>query len=139
MIINLTPHPLHIYPSDCPDRIEPDEVKPDFTVGTTGRVARLAEESLGTWFTEAFDYEGSTPAQSMTAIAVEGVNYGSVYGLPPLDTEATDINERPRAYYVVPLVVALAARDRQDLLVPYRDVRNMQGSVIGCRQLARPV
>lgn len=69
MIVNLTPHPLHIYPNDCPDRIEPD------------------------------------PA---------------------------------RTYYVVPLVVALAARGRSDLLVPYRDVRTLSGSVIGCRQLAQP-
>lgn len=139
MIVNLTPHPLNIYASDCPDRIDTIDIKPELTVAASGRVARLAEESLGTWFTEAFDYEGTTPAESLTAIAVEGVNYGSVYGLPPLDTEATDINLPPRTYYVVSLVVALAAHSRPDLLVPYREVRNMAGSVIGCRQLARPV
>jgi hypothetical protein len=139
VILNLTPHPLNIYANDCPDRIDPIDIKPELTVATSGRIARLAEESLGTWFTEAFDYEGTTPAESLTAIAVEGVNYGSVYGLPPLDTEATDINLQPRTYYVVSLVVALAARSRPDLLVPYREVRNMAGSVIGCRQLARPV
>ncbi|MFC7276246.1 hypothetical protein ACFQS1_19815 [Paractinoplanes rhizophilus] len=134
MIINLTPHPLHFYPNDCPDRIERGQVEPEFTVGPSGKVARLAQESLGTGFTEAFDMEGTSPAQSLTATAVEYVDYGSVYGLPPFDGCAP-----PRTFYVVPLVVALAARDRPDLLVPYRDVRNMQGSVIGCRQLARPV
>lgn len=139
MILNLTPHPLHIYPSNCPDRIEFGDVEPDFTVAPSGRIARLAEETLGTGFTEAFDMEGTTPAQSLTSIAVEGVDYGSVYGLPPLDTEATDVNLRPRTYYVVSLVVALAIRSRPDLLVPYREVRNMAGSVVGCRQLARPV
>jgi len=139
VIVNLTPHPLNIYASNCPDRIDPIDIKPELTVAASGRVARLAEEPLGTWFTEAFDYEGTTPAESLTAIAVEGVNYGSVYGLPPLDTEATDVNLPPRTYYVVSLVVALAAHQRPDLLVPYREVRNMAGSVIGCRQLARPV
>jgi hypothetical protein len=139
MIVNLTPHPLHIYPSNCPDRIEFGDVNPDFTVAPSGQIARLAEEALGTWFVDAFDYEGTSPEQSLTAISVEGVDYGSVYGLPPLDTEATDVNLRPRTYYVVSLVVALAARNRPDLLVPYREVRTIAGTVVGCRQLARPV
>jgi hypothetical protein len=134
LILNLTPHPLHIYPSNCPDRIEFGDVEPDFTVAPSGRIARLAEETLGTGFTEAFDMEGTTPAQSLTSIAVEYVNYGSVYGLP-----APDGNDPPRTFYVVALVVALAARNRSDLLVPYRDVRTMAGTVVGCRQLARPV
>lgn len=138
MIVNLTPHALCIYAADCPDRIDTIDIKPDFTVAQSGRVARLAEETLGTWFVDAFDYEGTTPAESLTSIAVEGVNYGSVYGLPPLDTEATDVNLPPRTYYVVSLVVALAARGRPDLLVPYREVRNMANVVVGCRQLARP-
>ena len=55
-----------------------------------------------------------------------------------LDT-VTSTDSPPRTFYVVALVVALAARDRVDLLVPYRDVRTMAGTVIGCRQLARPV
>jgi hypothetical protein len=134
MILNLTPHPLHIYPSNCPDRIEFGDVEPDFTVAPSGRIARLAEETLGTGFTDAFDMEGTTPAESLTSIAVEYVNYGSVYGLP-----GHDGNDPPRTFYVVALVVALAARDRSDLLVPYRDVRTMAGTVVGCRQLARPV
>ena len=37
--------------------------------------------------------------------------------------------------YVVSLVVALAARGRDDLLAPYREVRNESGTVIGCRTL----
>ncbi len=135
MIVNLTPHPLHFYPNDCPDRIEPGQVEPLFTVPPSGQTARLVENTLGTWFTtKAFDR-----TSTLCHVAVEGVEYGHISGLPPLDTEATDINERPRTYYVVPLVVALAAPGRPDLLVPYRDVRNMSGTVLGCRQLARPV
>jgi hypothetical protein len=34
--------------------------------------------------------------------------------------------------------LSLAPR-RDDLLVPYREVRNSDGTVIGCRELAQPV
>lgn len=132
MIVNLTPHPLHIYPADCPDRIEDGAVEPLFSVAPSGKTARLVENSLGTWFTLAFD--GQVPAESFTAVPVEGVEYGHIDGLP-----VPDGYETPRTWYVVPLVVALAAPGRSDLLVPYRDVRNINGTVVGCRQLARPV
>lgn len=136
MIVNLTPHPLHFYPNDCPDRIEEGSVEPLFTVPPSGTVARIEETTLGTWFTECFDHQ--VPAESFTAVAVEGVEYGHISGLPEGDVEAFNLNLAPRTYYVVPLVVALAAPGRPDLLVPYRDVRNMAGTVLGCRQLARP-
>lgn len=138
MIVNLTPHPLRIYPNDCPDRIEEGSVEPLFTVAPTGKVARIEETTLGTWFTDAFDYEGTTPEQSLTSIAVEGVEYGHVSGLPWCDVAAFNSGEVARTYYVVPLVVALAVPGRPDLLVVYRDVRSMTGTVLGCRQLARP-
>lgn len=131
MIVNLTPHPLRIYPNDCPDRIEEGAVEPLFTVAPSGQTARLAEETLGTWFSDCFDH--MVPAESFTMVHVEGVNYGSIYGLPEPDG-----NIPARTFYVVPLVVALAARGRSDLLVPYRDVRSMSGTVLGCRQLAQP-
>ncbi len=132
MIVNLTPHPLNIYPNDCGDRVDPREVKPLFTVAPSGRSARLAAEDLGKAFEDCFD--GQTPAESFTTVVVEYVNHGSVYGLPPADE-----HKPHRTWYVVALVVALAAHDRTDLLVPYREVRNLDGTVIGCRQLARPV
>ncbi len=132
MIINLTPHPLRIYPPDCPDRVDPAEVEHLFTVAPTGQSARVASEDLGKAFEDNFD--GQTPAESTTTVVVEYVNHGSVYGLPPADGHSP-----PRTWYVVALVVALAAHDRPDLLVPYREVRNLDGTVIGCRQLARPV
>lgn len=134
MIFNLTPHPLAIYPNDCPDRIEPGQVEPDFVVGASDKPARLVENSLGTWFTDAFDYEGTTPAESLTSIAVEGVEYTYVAELPLPDKFSPH-----RTFYVVSLVVALAmSRYRDDLLAPYREVRNMSGTVIGCRQLVQP-
>lgn len=127
MIVNLTPHPLHFYPVDCPDRIEPGQVEPLFTVPPTGQTTRIVENTLGTWFEDVFDEDTLSDCK----VAVEGVEYGYITGLPLPDKER-------RIRYVVPLVVALAARGRDDLLVPYRDVRNMAGSVIGCRQLAQP-
>lgn len=137
MIVNLTPHPLNLYPLDCPDRIEEGAVEPLFTVAPSGAVARIAENTLGTWFSDCFDH--GVAAESFTTVQVEGVEYGNITGLPPYDQEAWDLNLRPRTYYVVSLVVALAARGRGDLLVPYREVRNATGTVIGCRQLAQPV
>jgi hypothetical protein len=38
----------------------------------------------------------------------------------------------------VPLVVALIVTERRDLLAPYSMVRNSDGTVVGCRVLARP-
>lgn len=135
MIVNLTPHPLHFYPNDCPDRIEEGAVEPLFTVAPSGTVARMETSTLGTWFSDCFDHQ--TPAESLTTVAVEGVEYGHISGLPKFQ-EGWDRADSGRVYYVVPLVVALAARGRPDLLVPYRDVRSMAGTVLGCRQLARP-
>jgi hypothetical protein len=58
--------------------------------------------------------------------------------LPPYAGHA-DGSDRD-AWYVVSLALALAfAEKRGDLLVPFRDVRNSEGTVIGCRSLARPV
>ena len=46
----------------------------------------------------------------------------------------------PTTWYMVSLALALSqAGYRPDLLVPYREVRNREGTIIGCRSLARPV
>ncbi len=67
MIINLTPHPIAIYANDCPDRIDPAQVEPLFRVGVKpGSPARIAETTLGTWFTDAFDEEGVSPEVSLS-------------------------------------------------------------------------
>lgn len=131
MIVNLTPHPLRFYPNDCPDRIEEGTVEPLFTVEPSGTVARIETNTLGTWFWDHFGKEHST-------VGVEGVEYGYASGLPACDIAAFDASEHGRTYYVVSLPVALAARGRPDLLTVYRDVRSMAGTVLGCRQLARP-
>ncbi|MBQ1165292.1 hypothetical protein KBZ21_45710, partial [Streptomyces sp. A73] len=56
----------------------------------------------------------------------ELVEFGHRAELPPT---------RDGVRYIVSLVVALGLvpRGRDDLLVPYREVRNSSGTVIGCR------
>lgn len=63
-------------------------------------------------------------------IPVRDITAGSVSGLPePLDD----------VLLIVPRIVAAACPDRPDLVVPYEDVRDHDGRVIGCRAFARLV
>lgn len=55
------------------------------------------------------------------------VGYGQLVNMPP---------QRHDTYYIVSLVVALAVR-RSDFLVPYNEVRNGDGVILGCRHLAK--
>lgn len=57
------------------------------------------------------------------------VRYGTA-NLPP---------EEDGTVYIVSLAVALSEIEREDLVVPYEQVRDNDGNVIGCRRLARPV
>lgn len=67
------------------------------------------------------------------AIQIDRVVFTTVYGLPA---------KREGIYLIVPLVTALAEQSenpaRDDLLVPYEQVRNADGAVVGCRTLAQP-
>lgn len=131
MIVNLTPHPIHIYAPSTPDRIQVGgEHAPVLTFEPSGHLARLGGDPAG----------GMAIESGGTWIPVDSINYGSVNGLPPYDAEAFDSpDDAPRTYYIVSLVVVLGSRGRSDLLSPYREVRNLEGSVLGCRALARPV
>ncbi|MFF2852707.1 hypothetical protein ACFVT5_41400 [Streptomyces sp. NPDC058001] len=115
MILNLTPHPIRLYAAEREDGI--DDLEPHLrkVIEPEGTPARLAMIELGT--------QGDS---------IELVEYGHAHDLPP---------KRDGYRYVVSLVVALSLvpRGRDDLLVPYREVRNASGTVIGCRQLAQPV
>lgn len=115
MILNLTPHPIRLYSNEREDGI--DDLEPHLrrVIEPEGKPARLAMVELGT-----------------QADGTELVEYGHAHDLPP---------KRDGVQYVVSLVVALSlvTRGRSDLLVPYREVRNSTGTVIGCRQLAQPV
>lgn len=127
MILNLTPHPVRVYHPNVPDRIEIDgEHEPLCTIEPSGQLARLGMDELAA--TAVVQHSG-------LPIPAPLVDYGDLTGLPDWDGSAD--GETPRTYLLVPLVVALAARGRNDLLVPYREVRNLTGTVIGCRALAR--
>lgn len=113
MILNLTPHPIRLYSNEREDGI--DDLEPHLreVIPPAETPARLAtfEASSGMW-----------------PVLVE---FGHAQNLPP---------KRDGVEYIVSLVVALALADRRsDLLVPYREVRNSSGTVIGCRSLAQPV
>lgn len=115
MILNLTPHPIRLYANEREDGI--DDLAPHLrdVIMPEAKPARLATIELGT-----------------QADGVELVEFGHRAELPP---------KQDGVRYVVSLVVALALvpQGRSDLLVPYREVRNASGTVIGCRQLAQPV
>jgi hypothetical protein len=117
VILNLTPHPIRLYANDRPDGL--DDLEPALLriINPEPQAARLGMVPLNT------EYRDGVP--------VELVEYGHAENIPrPADGVS----------YVVSLPVALGlAPRRSDLLVPYREVRNASGTVIGCRQLAQPV
>lgn len=90
---------------------EPDKVYP-----VSGEVLRLATVELGT----QHGYDVGAP--------VELVEFGHLQNPP---------GEAPDRWYIVSLPCALA-RPRDDFLVPYLEVRDDAGRIIGCRMLARP-
>lgn len=145
MLINLTPHLVRFYPPDCPDRIDPEQVEPLAVIypATAHKSARIGEISLGTvtHVPVGAGWPCSQLAEGELTIPVEYVEYCAHGGLVNPLPEPQD-----GVWLIVSLVVAIqqtyvyaAPRGRSDLLVPYREVRNMGGTVIGCRQLARPV
>jgi hypothetical protein len=118
VIRNLTPHPINLYPAgtDASD-IELVHDGPADVLPVDGPPVRLAMVELGT--------------QSGYGAPVELVEFGHAHNLP----EKVD-----GTWLVVSLPVALACLPgRDDLLVPYLEVRGETGSVVGCRMLARPV
>lgn len=123
MLVNLTPHPMHIYAADTPDRIEPSQHAPIRVIEPDGQIARLGVNELG-----QFELDGLRVAQ---------IEHHGNTGLPEY---AGHMDSRDRdVWYIVSLVTALASPSRGDLLVPYAEVRNMSGQTIGCRMLGRPV
>ena len=117
MISNLTPHPIRLYGRDRPDGIDDLEPGLRLVIEPEATPARLTMLPL------QMDYRDGVP--------VEVVRYGHTVGLP---------EPVPGVWLVVALPVALALMpQREDLLVPYNEVRNSAGTVIGCRALAQPV
>ena len=89
----------------------------DLVFPPSGKVARLSMNELST-----FDYEGID-------IPVDLVEFGHLED-QPLKSQGT--------WYIVSLPTALAVK-RTDFLVPYAEVRDESGRIVGCRSLARSI
>jgi hypothetical protein len=124
-LINLTPHPIRVYSPDSPDRVDPASHDPIRVVepSTDHKPARIREIQRDAAWDEPIVIHG---------VPVDYVEYTSlIEPLPEPDGQT---------WYVVPLIVALSqGAARTDLLVPYHEVRNLDGTIIGCRGFARPV
>lgn len=132
-LINLTPHPIRIYTQEVPSKLTDIDEGLVTIIPPSGEVARLASEEprgvsyAGSWV----QYENAEFGSAH--IQLDRVVFTTVYGLPV---------PRQDVFYIVPLVTAIAvqaeAPARTDLLVPYEQVRNAEGTVVGCRTLAQP-
>lgn len=118
-LVNLTPHPVRIYRADTPDQVRDLDEGVVVVLEPSGMTARLSETVIG---------EEAALLGEGVEIPVVAVSYAEVKGLPA---------PQHGTAYVVPLVTALAASERDDLLVPYEQVRSPEGAVVGCRKLGR--
>ncbi|GAA0719405.1 hypothetical protein Drose_05730 [Dactylosporangium roseum] len=117
MIINLTPHPMHVYSSTCPDRIVPGAVEPVVILPPCDRPPRLGETEIGR-------------VRPVDGVPVVDIRFGGGEGLPAPERGVWLVVSRP---------VAMVNRDRDDLLVPHEVVRDLDGRTLGCRAFGRPV
>lgn len=119
MIVNLTPHPIHIYAPDTPDVVGPEH-KPLYTIQPSGTYARITTTR--------------TPSGTITVggweVPLVETTYGSVVDLP---------DPKPGVLYLVSLACATEMRHsgRDDLIVVDRLVRNSEGTVVGARGFSR--
>jgi hypothetical protein len=123
-LVNLTPHPIRVYNNDTPDRLEDPTSGLLFKVDPMEKPARIAMIDLGQAGTVMDEYASGHTTW------VEWIEFGRVHDLPEPEQGTT---------FIVSLVVALACarRDRPDLVFPMSEVRNMDGTVIGCRGFGR--
>lgn len=132
-LVNLTPHPIRIYTQETPSKLSDIDEGLLTIIPPSGEVARLAsEEPRGVSYTgSSVRYENAEFGSAH--IQLDRVVFTTVYGLPA---------PRKDVFYIVPLVTAIAVQSeapaRTDLLVPYEQVRNAEGTVVGCRTLAQP-
>lgn len=110
-IVNLTPHPINI--------IGPDgEVTHSFA--PSGETLRLGTAD----FTGSHGMDNRLDAEGVPNVEIQ---WGSLGAQP---------ERKPDTRYIVSLPCILAA-PRIDYLVPFDEVRDESGRIIGCRSLAR--
>jgi hypothetical protein len=120
-LVNLTPHPVRVYAVDTPDRIGDLDDGLLFVFPPSGKVARIAMIDLGTAghaYDEASGY----------STWIDWQQFGQCHDLP-----------RPEhgTNFIVSLIVARDQTNRTDLIFPISEVRNTQGTVVGCRGFGR--
>ena len=106
-LVNLTPHSVTLIGNER-----------TLTVPPSGTVARCATDRR---VVDTIVVDG-------VVIPVTATTMGDIEGLPPAE---------PGTLLIVSRVVAEAARERTDLVIPDDTVRDEQGRIIGCRALAR--
>lgn len=121
-LVNLTPHPMNIYPLDTPERIRWGTVTPIAVIhpSTDHEPARLGQRPLAT-------------EDIGIGFPVHRVAFGPYPGQPNLLPRPV-----PGTWYIVSTLVALAHPHRPDLLVPFGTIRDLDGNVIGSTGFARP-
>jgi len=108
-VVNLTAHPVVV--------LDHEDV-PLANFKPSGSVARLVEEAT----------VGEPLHLDIGNIPMRMVRYGHVDGLPEPDTSTV---------YIVSLVTAMTATDRNDVICPHGEVRDHNGRIIGVRGFAR--
>lgn len=109
-LVNLTPHEIRLWVQ------QPEGL---LLIPPSRQVARVVVRR---------EDAGHIDAGGMS-IPLARTTYGEIEGLP---------GPTPGTLYIVSSLVAAAARDRNDLLIPDDLVRDEQGKVIGARGLAFP-
>jgi hypothetical protein len=117
-IVNLTPHPLII--ERTTNASDPGAMSERIEILSSG-IARC----------EATD----KVVGHINGIDVVETTFGEVVGLPAPDVKSWATQEG--TVYVVSSITAQACRDRGDVFVPARPIRDAQGRIIACAALGR--
>lgn len=123
-LLNLTPHPIRVYHERTPDRIDDLSTGLLFRLDPAATPCRIATVDAGQGFDVMDDYASGYVAP------VRLVRFGDVDDLPAPESGT---------HYVVPLLVARDQAHRDDLIYPTREVRNAEGTVVGCRGFGRVI
>lgn len=121
-LVNLTPHPICVYANDTPDRISDVDEGLKFKIDPSGQVARIAMIDLGQAGLAVDEYA------SGYSTWIDWQQFGQCNGLAQPEQGTT---------YIVSLIVARDQTHRTDLIFPMSEVRNEQGTVVGCRGFGR--
>ncbi len=137
-LINCTPHDIIIVTDEIyGDYISSDDteiIPAFFIIEKSGIIPRLKEvqekiDVVKTTATRKSELEkcGYDNGWNIT-VDIMQKSFSEIEGLP---------EPKKDTYYIVSALVAGAAKDRKDLLIPNELVRDEKGRIIGCKNLAR--